>query len=113
MPPQPIRRASQGVTVASYGYYEEAQRTIDRLSDEGFAVGQLSIVAEDLRFVERATGRYDLVADEAVADEAARLARLLALLGPSGTRPKERVGDQGSAYSRQISLTTPLERQEA
>jgi hypothetical protein len=33
-------------------------------------------------------GRYDVVADEAVAYEASRLARLLSLLGASSARPK-------------------------
>lgn len=43
--------------VASYGSYEEAQRAVDHLSDEGFPVERVSIVAEDLRFVEQVTGR--------------------------------------------------------
>ena len=53
---KPIRQTSRRVTVASYGSYEEAQRAVDRLSDEGFAVDRLSIVAEDLRSVERVAG---------------------------------------------------------
>jgi hypothetical protein len=43
--------------VASYGSYAEAQRAVDYLSDEGFAVERVSIVAEGLRFVEQVTGR--------------------------------------------------------
>ncbi len=43
--------------VASYGSYEEAQRAVDYLSDERFPVERISIVAEDLRFVEQVTGR--------------------------------------------------------
>ena len=43
--------------VASYGSYAEAQRAVDHLSDEGFAVERVSIVAEGLRFVEQVTGR--------------------------------------------------------
>lgn len=43
--------------VGSYGSYAEAQRAVDHLSDEGFPVDRVSIVAEDLRFVERVTGR--------------------------------------------------------
>lgn len=43
--------------VASYGSYEEAQRAVDFLSDERFSVERVSIVAEDLRFVEQVTGR--------------------------------------------------------
>lgn len=75
--------------VASYRSYAEAQRAVDHLSDNGFPVDKVSIVAEDLRFVERVTGRvgygraalnglssagqmqagrYDVVADADVAD---------------------------------------------
>ncbi|MDQ4000707.1 MAG: glycine zipper family protein [Actinomycetota bacterium] len=43
--------------VGSYGSYAEAQRAVDYLSDEGFAVERVSIVAEGLRFVEQVTGR--------------------------------------------------------
>lgn len=43
--------------VASYGSYAEAQRAVDYLSDERFPVERISIVAEDLRFVEQVTGR--------------------------------------------------------
>jgi hypothetical protein len=44
-------------TVAKFGSYEEAQRAVDRLSDDGFPVEQLDIVGSDLRLVERVTGR--------------------------------------------------------
>src|ERR687885_143487 len=43
--------------VASYDSYAEAQRAVDYLSDERFQVERISIVAEDLRFVEQVTGR--------------------------------------------------------
>jgi uncharacterized membrane protein len=43
--------------VASYDSYAEAQRAVDYLSDERFPVERVSIVAEDLRFVEQVTGR--------------------------------------------------------
>jgi hypothetical protein len=46
------RRAPRRV-VASYGSYAEAQKAVDYLSDEGFPVERVSIVAEDLRFVEQ------------------------------------------------------------
>lgn len=42
---------------ASYNVYEHAERAVDRLSDEGFAVERVSIVANDLCFVEQVTGR--------------------------------------------------------
>jgi hypothetical protein len=44
-------------TVASYSSYEEAQRAVDRLSDEHFPVENLEIVGSGLRLVERVTGR--------------------------------------------------------
>jgi hypothetical protein len=43
--------------VASYGSYAEAQGAVDRLTDEGFPVERLSIVARGLRFEERVTRR--------------------------------------------------------
>lgn len=43
--------------VASYDSYAEAQRAVDYLSDQRFPVERVSIVAEDLRFVEQVTGR--------------------------------------------------------
>jgi Heat induced stress protein YflT domain len=44
-------------TVASYDDYAGAQAAVDRLSDDGFPVEELSIVGSDLRLVEKVTGR--------------------------------------------------------
>lgn len=44
-------------TVASYADYADAQAAVDRLSDDGFPVDELSIVGSDLRLVEKITGR--------------------------------------------------------
>ena len=44
-------------TVARFDDYEDAQRAVDRLSDEGFPVGKLDVVGNDVRLVERVTGR--------------------------------------------------------
>jgi hypothetical protein len=44
-------------TVARFDAYEDAQRAVDRLSDEGFPVGKLDMVGNDVRLVERVTGR--------------------------------------------------------
>jgi hypothetical protein len=44
-------------TVARYDNYEDAQRAVDRLSDDGFPVEQLDIIGSELRLVERVTGR--------------------------------------------------------
>src|SRR5215217_7969441 len=53
---EPGERGSRRI-VASYDSYAEAQRAVDHLSDERFPVERVSIVAEDLRFVEQVTGR--------------------------------------------------------
>lgn len=46
-----------GSEIASYGTYLEAQKAVDYLSDQSFAVQQVTIVGTDLRMVERITGR--------------------------------------------------------
>jgi hypothetical protein len=46
-------------TIASYTSYSEAQRAVDRLSDAGFPVARVAIVAEGLRFEEQVTGRLN------------------------------------------------------
>jgi hypothetical protein len=43
--------------LASFSTYAEAQRLVDQLSDDGFAVDGLTIVGCDLRSVEQVTGR--------------------------------------------------------
>ncbi len=44
-------------TVAIYPRYQEAQRAVDYLADQGFPVEKVAIVAEGLRLVEQITGR--------------------------------------------------------
>jgi len=44
-------------TIARYDRYEDAQRAVDRLSDAGFPVEGVEIVASDLHLIERVTGR--------------------------------------------------------
>jgi hypothetical protein len=48
-----------GMTVGTYDTYEQAQRAVDFLSDEGFPVQHVTIVGNGLRMVERVTGRLD------------------------------------------------------
>ena len=48
-----------GTTVGTYETYEQAQRAVDFLSDEGFPVQHVTIVGNGLRMVERVTGRFD------------------------------------------------------
>ncbi|HWG85789.1 MAG TPA: general stress protein [Deinococcales bacterium] len=45
--------------IASYTSYAEAQRAVDYLSDQRFAVERVAIVADGIKFVERVTGRLD------------------------------------------------------
>lgn len=47
----------QGVEIASYPTYLEAQKAVDALADGAFAVQAVTIVGSDLRMVERVTGR--------------------------------------------------------
>jgi hypothetical protein len=46
-----------GVQVGSYDSYEQAQAAVDYLSDEKFAVENVTIIGSDLRMVERVLGR--------------------------------------------------------
>jgi uncharacterized membrane protein len=46
--------------VAAYDSYDEAQRAVDRLSDQGFPVEKVAIVGEGLKYVEQVTGRLTI-----------------------------------------------------
>ena len=46
-----------GVQVGSYDSYQQAQAAVDHLSDEKFAVENVTIIGSDLKMVERVTGR--------------------------------------------------------
>lgn len=50
----------EGVEIASFATYLEAQRAVDHLSDSEFAVQHVTIVGTDLRMVERITGRLSV-----------------------------------------------------
>ncbi len=54
---QPQTKVSQRHLVASFPGYGEAERALDSLSDDGFPVERLTIVADQLQFVENITGR--------------------------------------------------------
>jgi hypothetical protein len=57
--PMNIPVPPSGMTVGTYDTYEQAQRAVDFLSDEGFPVQNVTIVGNGLRLVERVTGRFD------------------------------------------------------
>ncbi len=46
-------------TIATYTAYADAQKAVDYLSDNNFAVEKTAIVAEGLKFVEQVTGRLN------------------------------------------------------
>src|SRR3954464_5160151 len=58
-----------GVQVGSYDSYEQAQAAVDYLSDEKFAVENVTIIGSDLRMIEKVTGR--LTTGRAIAAGAA------------------------------------------
>ena len=47
-------------TIASYPTYQEAERAVDHLSDQGFPVERVAIIGQDVRLVEQVTGRMGL-----------------------------------------------------
>ena len=47
----------QGDPIAAYRDYASAQRAVDHLSDEHFAVENITVVGEGVQLVERVTGR--------------------------------------------------------
>ncbi len=53
----PLPEPPSGLPVGSYPTYAQAQRAVDYLSDNKFAVEHVTIVGNDLRLVERVTGR--------------------------------------------------------
>ena len=53
----PTPRLPQGDVLGTYDTYPEAQSVVDRLSKAEFDVKQLSIVGNDLKTVERVTGK--------------------------------------------------------
>jgi heat induced stress protein YflT len=52
-----LPQAPTGLPVGSYPTYAEAQKAVDFLSDNEFPVENCTIVGNDLRMVERVTGR--------------------------------------------------------
>jgi hypothetical protein len=80
----------RGQVISTYDTYLEAQRAVDFLADEQFAVENVSIVGSDLKMVERVTGR--LTRGRAAAAGAASgawfglfVGVLLSLFADSGT----------------------------
>ncbi len=55
--PDEARTVPKGETVGSYTSYLDAQKAVDYLADQQFPVQMVSIVGNDLKMVERVTGR--------------------------------------------------------
>ncbi|TQN37633.1 hypothetical protein FHU33_4295 [Blastococcus colisei] len=79
-----------GVQVGSYDSYEQAQAAVDHLSDQKFAVENVTIIGSDLRMIEKVTGRLTL--GRAVAAGAAAgawwglfVGLLLGIFSPDGS----------------------------
>ena len=53
----PVETSSRRRTIASYTDYRDAERAVDWLSDQGFAVERGAIIGAGLRSVEQVTGR--------------------------------------------------------
>jgi hypothetical protein len=53
----PAETSSRRRTIASYSDYRDAERAVDWLSDQGFAVERGAIIGTGLRSVEQVTGR--------------------------------------------------------
>ncbi|GAB2809066.1 YflT domain-containing protein [Lentzea nigeriaca] len=51
------QRVTESSLLASFSDYVEAQRLVDRMSDDGFPVESVRIVGEGVRTVEQVTGR--------------------------------------------------------
>lgn len=56
-PMDEARMLPVGETIGSYTSYLDAQKAVDYLADEKFPVSQVSIVGNDLKIVERVTGK--------------------------------------------------------
>lgn len=55
--PDALRTVPTGDTVGTYSSYLDAQKAVDYLADQAFPVQMVSIVGNDLKMVERVTGR--------------------------------------------------------
>jgi hypothetical protein len=77
----PAETSSRRRTIASYTDYRNAERAVDWLSDQGFAVERGAIIGTGLRSVEQVTGRMTVGRAALVgAAEGMSVAALIALL---------------------------------
>lgn len=81
-----VRGLPRGEVIGRYGTYADAQKAVDHLADEQFAVDRIAIVGNDLKSVEQVTGRlsYPKVAGQGALNGmvfGAFLGMILSLLG--------------------------------
>jgi len=76
-----VGRTTARRTIASASSYREAEQLVDRLSDQGFDVGHVTIVGTGLRYVEDVSGRLTTGRAAAIyAGQGAMLGLLFGLL---------------------------------
>lgn len=79
--PEPVGDSRQRRTLASYASYAEAERAVDWLSDQGFAVEHVAIVGKGLSSVEQVTSRMTAARAALIgAGEGALIGTLFAIL---------------------------------
>jgi uncharacterized membrane protein len=77
----PVETSARRRTIASYTDYRDAERAVDRLSDQGFAVERSAIIGTGLSSVEQVTGRMTVGRAALVgAGEGALIGAFIALL---------------------------------
>jgi Heat induced stress protein YflT domain len=77
----PVETSARRHTIASYTDYQDAERAVDWLSDQRFAVERGAIIGTGLRSVEQVTGRMTVWRAALVgAGEGALIGALIALL---------------------------------
>jgi uncharacterized membrane protein len=77
----PVETASRRRTIVAYTDYRDAERAVDWLSDQGFAVERGAIIGTGLRSVEQVTGRMTVGRAALVgAAEGTFIGALIALL---------------------------------
>jgi hypothetical protein len=87
----------RGEVLGTYDTYLEAQAVVDRLSKASFPVKQLSIVGNDLKTVERVTGKLTYARAAGAGRSEWRLVRPLLRAASCSSSPATRIRSPSSA----------------